>query len=163
MDFLVGAIGGGEAGDVGVGGADLPRVPFSAEWRGGLGARVEDECRGLVNSRDTLAVVVDASATGTTGGGLRNAGFASSFSFCFSCSLSFWLRISSELDSFEVERITFGGVRLDEMESRRGLWGVAGRTDSERKSEAAGVWDRTDGVADLCEKPEVGATEAERV
>ena len=87
------------AGDVGVGGADLPRVPFSAEWRGGLGARVEDECRGLVNSRDTLAVVVDASATGTTGGGLRNAGFASSFSFCFSGERGLFSRMLRRYDT----------------------------------------------------------------
>ena len=36
------------AGDVGVGGADRPLRPLSAEWRGGLGGRVDDVCRPLV-------------------------------------------------------------------------------------------------------------------
>lgn len=45
---------------------------------------MEDECRGFVNSLETLAVAVDASATGLTGGGLRKDGSAASFCFCFS-------------------------------------------------------------------------------
>lgn len=72
------------AGDVGVGGADRPLLPLSAECRGGLGGRVDDVCLALVNNRDTLAVAVDASATGMTGVGLRNVGRAASFCFCFS-------------------------------------------------------------------------------
>lgn len=71
-------------GDVGVGGAERPLLPLSAECRGGLGGRVEDVWRALVNNRDTLAVAVEASATGATGGGFRNDGIAASFCFCFS-------------------------------------------------------------------------------
>lgn len=73
------------AGEVGVGGADRPLLPLSAECRGGLGGRVDDVCLALVNNRDTLAVAVEASATGATGGGFRKAGVAASFCFCLSC------------------------------------------------------------------------------
>lgn len=72
-------------GDVGVGGADLPLRPFSADCRGGLGGRVEDVWRAFVNSLETCAVAVEASATGLTGGGLRNDGRATSFCFPLSC------------------------------------------------------------------------------
>ena len=72
------------AGEVGVGGADLPLLPLRAECRGGLGGRVEDVCRALVNNRETLAVAVEVSATGATDGGLRNVGRASSRCFCLS-------------------------------------------------------------------------------
>lgn len=61
-------------GDVGVGGAERPLRPLSAECRGGLGARVDVVCRGFEKSLDTLVVVLEASATGLTGGGVRKAG-----------------------------------------------------------------------------------------
>lgn len=61
-------------GETGVGGAERPLRPFIADTRGGEGGRVDDECRGFVKRRETLAVAFDDPATGVTLGGLRNAG-----------------------------------------------------------------------------------------
>lgn len=69
------------AGEIGVGGAERPLLPFIADIRGGLGGRVEDVWRGFVKRRETLAVAWDASATGTTGGGLRKEGSGAGFGF----------------------------------------------------------------------------------
>lgn len=56
---------------MGVGGADRF---FSAECRGGEGGRVEDECRALVNRRETDAVAVEVPRMGATVGGASRLG-----------------------------------------------------------------------------------------
>lgn len=67
-----------------------------------------------MNSRDTLAVALDASAMGTTGGGLRNAGFAASFSFCFSADMGLFSRM---LRKYDTVRSTCRSSEDDELEA----------------------------------------------
>lgn len=61
----------GGVGDMGVGGAERF---LSEEWRGGDGARVDEEWRGFVKRRETETVEVEVPATGVTEGGERKAG-----------------------------------------------------------------------------------------
>ena len=75
---------------------------------------MEDVCRAFVNSLETLAVAVDASAMGLTGGGLRNDGLAASFCFCFSRDTGLFSRMFRR---YETVRSTCKSSDEDELEA----------------------------------------------